>query len=317
MITGKLLNEKQYRQLEFLSSTDVRTFVTKGREEFYKRYILKEGFKETRSILIGNLVHTLLLEPETFDEKYTMSICKKAPTGKMLEFVNALFKNTVSCTVDGVVTKKFKDLAEIAKEESGFLIPLDTIIRKFTDSDNEKYYQELLNSIEKPVVSIADKEIAERILARIKTSPITSSLFQGQKELKINNFKIGGLEFKAMLDDVEITDSYVLPSDLKVVWNNEGFLEEYYKFRRADLQAAVYTFGLEQLYPGKEIKPFRFIAIDSTNKAEPLIYQMTTESINFAKQELLKVLEDIKWHLDTGIWNISRENYLNNGIISI
>jgi len=30
-----------------------------------------------------------------------------------------------------------------------------------------------------------------------------------------------------------------------------------------------------------------------------------------------KIIEDLKWTLDMNIWGISRENYLNNGVVNI
>lgn len=319
-----------YRKLERLSSSDVRTFATKGRWEFYKRYILKEKEEsDSRSMLIGNLVHCLLLEPEEFEKRYYLSICSKKPTGKMLDFVNSLFKHTMLHTVDGVITKEFKDLAIEAKKDSGYSHSLETILKNFKDKDPENYYRELRDSTitNKTVVCTDDLDISQKIVDRLKTSTNTYHLFKGHKEMQIDDFSIDGLEFKAMLDDVEEYNDYVIGSDLKVTWENEEFLNEYYLKKRADLQGLIYYKALQSKFPGKKIKNFRFIAADSQNHREPLIYVMNKEEMSKAENGfwlrnryypgLKQILQDIKWHIDTGNWTISRENYLNNGIIDI
>lgn len=283
---------------------------------------------ESRSMLIGNLVHTLILEPEEFDKKYVMSVCNKKPTGKMLKFVDALYKHTILNSVDDKVVVDFKVLAEKAREESGYEHSLQVILNKFTGKEPEKYYRELRETKEKQVVCLEDLSIANGIVSKLKTSDAVNSIFtSGYSEVKYENFEIGGLKFKGMVDKILDFNTYLKPYDLKVTWTNENFYEEYFLKTYAYLQAAIYYEAVKQNNPTKEVKPPAFIVADSTNVMQPLIYEISEESLksyyngftyrNEYYKGLNEVIEEIKWHMDTNIWDISYNNYKNNNIIWI
>jgi len=71
----------------------------------------------------------------------------------------------------------------------------------------------------------------------------------------------------------------------------------------------------------------RFIVCDSTNYSNPLVYVMTVDSMDNALNGfehngrpypgVAQLIEDLKWTLDNDVWNISRENYINNGIVNL
>jgi hypothetical protein len=71
----------------------------------------------------------------------------------------------------------------------------------------------------------------------------------------------------------------------------------------------------------------KFIVCDSTNYANPLIYAMTQESMHNAMNGfeykgreypgVKKLIKDLQWALANNKWNISRENYINNGVVNI
>ena len=122
MISGKSMTTEEYRKLDRLSASDLRTFIT-DRKKFFKEKVQKEKPDEdeyNKSFLIGDIVHTKLLEPDTFDNKYFMSRCQDVPTGNMLSFTEALIKWTIFYTDEnGTVTVDFKDIAEAAYKDSG------------------------------------------------------------------------------------------------------------------------------------------------------------------------------------------------------
>ena len=109
MITGKLKTEKEYRAVQMDSSSSLKEFSV-NRRKYYKKYILSENVEEedSKASVMGRIVETLLLEPEEFDNRFYMSTCLSAPTGLMLAFVEALYKNTSTFTNEmGEVTKSF------------------------------------------------------------------------------------------------------------------------------------------------------------------------------------------------------------------
>ncbi len=71
----------------------------------------------------------------------------------------------------------------------------------------------------------------------------------------------------------------------------------------------------------------RFIVAESTNYKNPLIY--TTDADNFHQSMagfmmgskyhpgVVKAIQDLSWHKEKGVWNISKDNYENKGVIKI
>ena len=87
--------EASYRAIVMDSSSSLKEF-SMDRRKYYKRYVLSEKVEEAdnKASTTGRVVETLLLEPEDFDGRFAMSICTSAPTGRMLDFVDALYKHT-------------------------------------------------------------------------------------------------------------------------------------------------------------------------------------------------------------------------------
>jgi hypothetical protein len=122
--------------------------------------------------------------------------------------------------------------------------------------------------------------------------------------------------------------------DLKCTWSVENFYEEYYLYRRAYIQAYLYykaaqsmtiheeseLYGYDILYP-------KFIVCDSTNYFNPLIYTLDLADMTNAYEGfehkgrfypgVKKLIEDLKWAIEYDVWNISRENHINNGLVNV
>jgi hypothetical protein len=71
----------------------------------------------------------------------------------------------------------------------------------------------------------------------------------------------------------------------------------------------------------------KFIVCDSTNYTAPLIYDMPQSAYENAEEGfehkgrkypgVKSLIEDLKWAIENDKWNISRENYLNNGVVKL
>ena len=166
MIKGR--TEKEYRAVNMDSSSSLKEFSV-DRRKYYKKYILGENTeeKDTQAALMGRVVETLLMEPEEFDNRFYMSSLVSAPTGLMLEFVEALYKYTVEATdEEGNVTRSFEDISREAYVASGFKIKYDAVINKFIGSDAEIFYNEIRQVRSKglSVVTADDASMAEKIV---------------------------------------------------------------------------------------------------------------------------------------------------------
>ena len=349
MIKGnnKNTNEKSYREMGIDSSSSLKDF-SLDRKKYYRKYILNETVeeKDTQSILMGKLAETLLWEAEKFDDKFYMSACVSAPTGLMLAFVEALYDATKEATNEsGEVTKDFAELSREAYERSGFKIKYEAVIAKFVGSDAEIYYNEIrtVRSQGLMVATPNDVANAEKIVEELKNNQFTrdiiglvdSKRYTVRVQVQVEGFTINGHIMKAMMD-LEIVDHLertLQIYDLKCVWAVENFYEEYYLYRRAYIQAFVYYgAGLylvktNEEYAGYRVLPPKFIVCDSTNYYNPLIYTLTEDDLNDAYEGfeykgrqypgVKSIIVDLKWALEMNTWNISRENYLSNGVVKL
>ena len=346
MIQGTVKTEAQYRAIYLDSSSSLKEFST-DRRKYHKKYILNEVVEDedSKAATMGRMVETLLMEPHLFDERFYVSTCLATPTNLMLEFVEALYRHTVEATSEeGTITRSFEDMCRDAHAESGFKIKLDAVLTKFIGSDAEVYYKEIREVRPKHLTVVAAQEIAnaEKIVIELKTNPTTAEIvnliddvqYSVHNQLQVEGYEVFGHMFKSMMDKVIVDhkSKTVQVYDLKCTWSVENFYSEYYLYRRAYIQGFLYhkaaeSWASEMGYGDYEILLPRFIVCDSTNYSNPLVYSMTQDSMNNALDGfeykgreypgVAQLIGDLKWALDNDVWNISRENYLTNGVVKL
>lgn len=347
MIKGQVKTEAIYRAKAIDSSSSLKDF-SLDRKKYYRKYILGEDVedKDTQAATTGRVVETLLLEPEEFDNRFYMSACAEAPSALMLAFVNALYKYTKEATDDdGNVTRSFEDISKDAYVESGFKIKYEAVISKFVGSDAEIYYNEIRTVRAKnlTVITAEDVSNAEKIVEELRNNSVTKDVvnlvssprYTVYNQLQVEGYTLDGHEFKSMMDKVVVDHEActIQVYDLKCTWSVENFLEEYYLYRRAYIQALLYYkaalhfMNKTEDIRGYRVEPPRFIVCDSTNYYNPLIYTLSDKDLEDAyngfthkNREYTGVailIKDLKWALDNNVWNISRENSINNGLVNI
>lgn len=347
MITGTATTEATYRANMLDSSSSLKEF-SLDRKKYYRKYILGEDVedKDTQAATTGRVVETLLLEPELFDERFYMSSCVEAPSALMLAFVNALYKFTKEATDDhGNITRTFEEISKDAYVESGFKIKYEAVIGKFVGSDAEIFYNEMrvVKAKGLTVVTAEDVTNAEKIVEELRNNPVTkdvvnlvsSSRYSVHNQLQVEGYEIDGMKFKSMMDKlvVDHEKKTIQVYDLKCTWSVENFLEEYYLYRRAYIQAYLYFWAATYFREGNtelagyQILPPQFIVCDSTNYYNPLIYTLEYSDLDAAYAGFTyknreykgvgRIIADLQWALDNNVWNISRENSINNGMVNI
>lgn len=349
MITGPVKTEKEYRALPRDSSSSLKEF-SLDRRRYKKKYIDLESVEdedESKASIVGRVVECLLFEKDTFDSKFYMSSLAKTPTGKMGEFVEALYKHTKNATDEnGNIIRSFEDLAKDARTDSGFEWKLETILSKFTGSDAELYYKEIREIRSKGLTVVTTEDItnAEKIVEELKTNEFTAEIIGLIEnpdprytifiQHKVDNYEVEGLPMKSMMDLVVLDHKKqtIQVYDLKCVWAVEGFYEEYYLYRRAYIQAYVYKEAARTFKDMKGLEYYtvlnpKFIVCDSINYFNPLIYELDSDDMNDAfngfthkgrkYQGIKEIIDNLKWAKENNRWNISRTNYLNDGKVNI
>ena len=348
MIKGTAKTEATYRSIMLDSSSSLKEF-SMDRKKYYRKYVLGEHVedKDTLAATIGRVVETLLLEPQECDKRFYMSSCVNAPTGLMLEFVNALCKHTEEATSeDGTINRTFEAIAKDAYVDSGFKIKFDAVIGKFVGSDSEIYYNEMrkVKAEGLTVVTTEDVANAEKIVDELRTNQVTAQIvnltdsarWQIFNQMQVEGYTVDGQIFKSMMDKVIVDHEQrtIQVYDLKCTWSVENFYEEYYLYRRAYIQAYLYYKAAEQLtfanndaWGDYQVLPPKFIVCDSTNYFNPLVYQLSLEDLDEAYYGfehkgrkypgVCELIKDLKWALENNVWKISRTNYLSNGVVNI
>lgn len=346
MINGPSKTEAQYRAVKMDSSSSLKEF-SQNRKKYHKKYILNEAVEEEDNLAatMGRIVETMLLEPEEFDNRFHMSVVTSAPTAMMLDFVEALCKHTLAATnEDGVLTRTFEELTRDAHADSGFKIKLDAVLGKFLGTDAEVYFKEMVEVRRKGLTVVTMKEVdnATKIVEELKTNDFTapivnlvkSARYDIHNQLQIEGYSIDEHLFKSMMDKVVVDHELktIQEYDLKCTWSVENFYKEYYLYRRAYIQGYLYWRGARHAFADLMREGYRvlypaFIVCDSTNYTAPLVYQMSEKNIDDAAlgfeykgtqyPGVASLIEDLKWAIENDKWNISRENYLNNGVVKL
>lgn len=342
MIKGQEKTETEYRAIPIDSSSSLKEF-SLDRRKYYKKYYLNEKIEEedNKAATIGRLVETLLLENHEFDNRFSMSSLAKAPTGKMLDFCNALCNRALN----NPENLEFKEMAKLAHIDSTFEWKLDVVLAKFIGTDNEIYFKEALEVRKRKltIVTLQDIANAEKIVEELKNNEFTADIvnqesnddgFLVQNQVQIEGFEIDGLKLKGMMDKIIIdhVNKTIQCYDLKCVWAVESFYEEYYLYRRAYIQAYLYK---EACYKIREdlaldyytVENPAFLVCDSINYYSPLLYTLNSDDMEDAYKGfehknkkypgVKTIIENLNWAKENNRWNISKSNYENNGKLNI
>ena len=346
MIQGTTKTEELYRAVMLDSSSSLKDF-SMDRKKYHRKYILNEDIKEKDSVAanIGRLVETMLWEPDLFDEKFFMSSVAYTPTGLMLEFVERLYEVTRDSTDEaGNVSRTFKELAEEAYTLSSFKIKFDQVLKKFMGSDAELYYNEIRKVRAKNLTVVDTQQVAtaEKIIETLRTSPstkdivslVTSERYDIHDQFQVEDYTVQGHQFKSMMDRVVVDhqEKTIQVYDLKCTWNVENFYEEYYLYRRAYIQAYLYYKAAKYAFMNKEVLNYevllpRFIVCDSADYYQPLVYTLSESDMYDANNGfehkgrkypgVKELIDGLKWAHSNNVWNISKANFNNNGIIKL
>lgn len=346
------MTEKEYRALPYDSYSSIKDFID-DRKKYHKRWILGEPVKEelSKALIMGLLTETLLDAPKEFDDKFSLSMSSE-PTGQMGEFTKALYRKSLdhvdmggNLTADiGALMKEAYDYVKYDGKGEAVAFKrktYDQVVEDFLGSEAESYYRQLMNSIGKVTVEHYEIQNAERVGAGLRTNWVTRDVVNvvSSKEVDVHKqlaiiFEFKGYKLKSLIDKLIVDHRIkkIFIYDLKTCWDNEKeFQTNWFKYKYY-LQAAVYYLAVlwwadKEGWKEYEIVPMQFIVADTTNYQNPLIYQ--TDSVNLQQgidgfylrgkyyPGILKAIEDLKWHRENSLWDISQENHNNKGLVKI
>lgn len=313
---------------EYLSSTALSQSKLKKllvHPQLFINYNTEDDTDEPKeTTLIGDAVDLILTQSSDafYDAFYTTDVEK--PGAMMGVFVWQLFVNRDS-----------SDAEQIAYERSGFKIKLDKVRERF-EKEGKYYYEALLESNGKTVITSAQKTKIDNIVESLKNNQFTSEWINGSDRYEVHKqvvveFEYGKHKCKGLLDLVVVDKAtgVVYPIDLKTTSSPTNFwIGMFWKFRY-DIQAAFYTYGiiasgLVEKLGGKTLHPFRFIVENQDYPGSPLIYEIDKTILHIGQnggeyngrqyEGFRDAIERYEWHLENDLWDYPMQDYLNSGV---
>lgn len=348
--TSPLMRKDQiYRELPYLNYTAIKKF-DESRTKFHREFILKLPVKEKRSdvLVFGSLVDCLLFSPVDYDKRFCPLAVGEIPTGQIKDFTDALWEITKEAMdgEDGKINRPIEAMIEeafnqVAFDKKGQRVAfkgktLEWVVEAF-QKDAEVYYKKLRSEYGKDVIDAGTYSAAESIVRELYLNQVTRHVLSPLKhptstrfaypQLQIL-FEVNGVKLKALLDmcviDTEEKKIYIY--DLKVTARFEvNVVKERYYLQAGVYYLAIKVWAKENGYEDFEIVPMQFIVASPDISESPLIYVTDEKDLNYSlngfttifgnkRKGVHQILEDIGWHQSEGIWHISREDYLNNGV---
>lgn len=218
---------------------------------FYSHYILNEREEKIESYLVeGKLVHCFILQPEEFENLFTVAP-GKVPTANVLKILHSLHKQ-----VDGG-SSKLKDHQDLILEE----LKLQNLYQSFKEDekrlakiltdDNQNYFEFLFNRQGKDLV---DEDMVERckayaqvmrdepsIAAHLELTKSDAFKVMNEIPLDLKNYK-GQFGLKGILDRLvidEFGNAEVI--DVKTTGKTISDFPDTIEFYNYWLQAAIYV----------------------------------------------------------------------------
>lgn len=346
---GSTLDTKSYRKLSNVSYSDIKMWLT-DRKRFYRTKILGDTITEKTSDAktIGDLIHCKVLEPQNWDKLFCVAPANVP--GQMGELAYAMYERSVqylnenneitvhiSVIIEEALNQvKYNGKGEVVKF-SGKELP--KVIEMFSDSPAETLYNCLRLNHGKTVVSPYQDEKATKIVEALQQSPYvghwvnakTSAGVDVHNEIPIV-FQHLGVEVKSLIDRmiVDHTARKVYVLDVKSSWDTERFERNYLNLCYY-IQACLYQKAVEAWCEQQDvdyyIEPMKYIVADSQGYMQPVLYECTGKDIQAAYEGfkvrgyeytgLKTALQDIKYGIETGMWNIDRKVANNMGKCSL
>jgi len=300
-------------------------FLTKQKEILNKSDddITPEYFK------IGSAIHCKVLRPNDFSNEYYVSTFV-APTGKKADAVLFIANNKDRYENDGLTMEKlFEDALEFVDLKG----KVDTIKKELTESPAYvNYFNALLNSKGKTILDSNDSFTVEQcnnslnsnvyVNSVLYSNPLNNTLELVEKNIlwSYKDLIIDSTPDKIIIDS---TAKKIIVIDVKTTSKSPyKFMESYMKYGYYR-QAAIYNKGVEFYLKENYEKPLdgftfeNYLVVVGVKGFESCVYSVSEEDLVLGFQEFDNQIELFKWHKEHNIWDIPKNIYENNGIVTL
>lgn len=289
---------------------------------FYKEYVLKEKESKTsKNLLEGSLLHCLLFEPNSFDEKFKISLNKYPSKDVMnvLNIIKSLSDETNIYDCDDLLilsTLKDNNLYQSYKKD-------ELRLSKIKTEANNLYWQYINN----PIVDVVTQEMVDKALERVeilKSNKEVSNLlsFESTKDFpfdpievhveKLYKTKLANKKFglKGIVDHcvIDNKNKVITISDLKTTGKSISDFKETVDYYDYWLQAAIYKkLLINNVHTSGEeyTVKFKFIVIDNMNQV--YVFDVTDETMSEWELKRDDLLEKANYHYENNDYSLPFE----------
>jgi hypothetical protein len=333
--------EKFYSNKLYFSYSGINKLLYSPRL-YYKHYILNEKEDGTDTHLVaGRAAHCLLLEPDVFDDLFTM-MPGKIPTDSNKVIIDYIFINNYlpmkndSLTLEDfpqdilnqlLTNNLYQNLTDDKKDKS--ITGDSKRLEKILTDNNKEYFNFLKTKETKTVIDFAVKEKAQETVNCIRENKTISALMCLNHD---NSGNVTVYNELALLSDWDeypfgfkgIIDNIVIDENIKTIFINDlkltnkliqDFPDSVYKFRY-DLQSTIYR-GLaydkfiSHREDAKEWKiVFTFIVADKYNQIYP--FQVSETTADEWQSEFYSIVKQLEYHYNTKDYTLPYELAVGN-----
>lgn len=210
----------------------------------------------------------------------------------------------------------------------------DKLLSKYTEEAHE-YVVAMIESKNKTLVTNLLVQEAEEMVALLKTHEFSRDFFKQDLLHQVEvNFEFSNFRFLSILDYIKIdhVNKTIRGIDLKTGSKPVSeFLSNFIKYRYY-LQGIIYQMALRTYMKQNDIEhydllPFQFLycgryekiptTLEFGKKWETGALNGFTTSSGYKYRGLHELVDSIEWHWRNEVFNMSKEQYENNGLIQI
>ena len=289
------LEQKEFREMNAWSYSRLSLFA-KDRMLYKKKYVDKEhvSIPKTRAMIMGNLMDTLVSAPESFEDLFIMRPFT-IPKPQMKNYVEYLVEAYTNPSVLGEETAE-----EYAYRKEGIKGATLGKIKERFETEGREYYEIMLESLEKDIVTPNEYQKAQYVLQCLKDNPLTSKILEHDKQKMYYSEYLGGCKF---CPDFVDTERKVV-TDLKMVTNSITDFQNNIKMFNYDIQAALFGTGIgmkEENY-GMDGDFFQFLVVNASYPEYPMLWRVSKEDFVAGKERVENLAYEAKLREETNNW---------------
>ena len=290
------LEKEEFREMNAWSYSRLSLFA-KDMMLYKKKYVDKEHITQpkTRAMIMGNLVDTLISAPESFEDNFIMRPFT-IPKPQMKNYVEYLVEAYTNPSVLNDETAE-----EYAYRKEGIKGATLAKIKERFQTEGREYYEVMLESLEKDIVTPQEYQKAQYVLQCLKENPTTAKILEHEKQKMYYSEYLGGCKFCP--DFVDLQDCITV-TDLKMVTNSLMDFQNNIKMFNYDIQAALFGMGIgmKRENYGIDGDYFQFLVVNASYPEYPMFWRVSYEDFIAAKQRVEALANEAKLREETNNW---------------